>query len=473
MQLMKHQIKAVEFLDHNKGVGALYHEVGTGKTISALSTYQYFRHREAGLKLFVICPLSLIEGAWIKELSKFAPDLRWHDMHGNTQNFKGKHAGDVYIINFEYLISENKFTALKQFLSYHQWMCVIDESSKMKNNQAKTTERILDLAQYFKHRVLMSGTPAPNIEWEYWAQMTFLSPEIFGPSFHRFKNIYFTLRRGKQAAPGAFMNKAALRELFKQGYKYDITPANRQKMLERMRPFCDFVAARDCIDLPDEVDEYRIVEMRPEQEDAYDTMKELCVLELKESQSFAVANMALTKLMKLRQITSGFVIDEDGKQVDLLKINPKMDALAEVIEECGDKQMIIWCQFHWEIDKVAALLQEFGGGISMLHGRVAQGNRIMEIENFINGKHRFLIAHPDSAAHGLTFTNCHVQVFYSLSYSFEEYSQSRGRTMRYGQKNNCLYFHLLCKGTIDEDVLAILQKKATGAEIAEKYLKGT
>lgn len=482
MQLMKHQKAGVNFALKNAGVAAFYYEVGTGKTITALATYAALKEKNMALKLLVICPLSLIEGAWIKEIEKNFPQFTWFNMHARNCN-----AGrvdpmlcDIWIVNFEYLISVKKYGELHRSLALGSWMCVIDESSKMKNHKAVTTQRIVDLAPLFRHRIIMSGTPAPNIEWEYFSQMRFLSKTIFGDNFFKFRNIFFRLARGKQIMPGQFMNKAALREMLKTGFKYELDPGKRQGLMDAMRPFVQFVKARECIDLPDEIDEFRVIEMNPEHRSYYNKMKEEYILELKgqtpqDPSTYAVANVALTKLMKLRQITSGFAIDEAGDPIALMtlktsaKVNPKLDVLLDLIEECGQEQMIIWCQFHWEINEIRAALADLGG-ISELHGDVPMDARIDEINNFLEGKTRFLLAHPHSAGHGLTFVNCHLQVFFSLSYSFEEYTQARGRTMRYGQKNNCVYFHLICKNTIDEDVLAILQRKDDAAGIVERYL---
>jgi SNF2 family DNA or RNA helicase len=96
----------------------------------------------------------------------------------------------------------------------------------------------------------------------------------------------------------------------------------------------------------------------------------------------------------------------------------------------------------------------------------------LHINKFLDGTCRFLVANPKSAAHGLTFVNCHVMVYFSLNYSFEEYSQSRGRIMRKGQERNCVYFHLLMRGTIDEDVLAVCQKKKEKQVVAEEFMRG-
>lgn len=479
IKLMQHQKDGIDFIQKS-GSGALFYEVGTGKTLTALSIFDK-KKKEEQLRLLVICPLSLIEGAWIKEIEKFFPGMVWNDLHGGVSNrskLEGQKA-DIWLINFEYLISEKKFELLKGILKNGNWMCAIDESSKMKNNRSKTVERILALRSFFKYRIIMSGTPAPNVEWEYWPQMYFIDPQILGDNFYKFKNTHFALSRGKQVMPGQFMNKASLRKMFEQGFKYEIMPDMREKMFTKMKQWCHYVRAADCLDLPDHVDEFRMIEMKEDQRKIYNQMKNQYIAEIKAFASsdnledgppslWAVANVALTKIMKLRQITSSFVIDDKGQAV-AIGTNPKLSELLEIVEECGQEQMIIWCQFHWEIDQIVKALADHG--VSQLHGRIPQGERIEHLDKFLSGENRFLIAHPDSAAHGLTLINCHVEVFFSLSYSLEEYNQARGRIMRKGQDRNCVYFHLICKNSIDEDMLAILQKKATAGQIAEKYLK--
>lgn len=465
---MKHQQAAVNFALTNNGIAAFFHEVGCGKTLSALSTFTELRKKDPTLKMLVICPLSLIYGAWVREIEKFT-DFGWYDFHGWKFRSFGTNF-DICILNFESLISEKKFFELKELLSkVPGWLCVIDESSKLKNNSAKTVERILALKKYFKHRIIMSGTPAPNVEWEYWPQMYFLNESILGDNFYRFKNTHFILKRGNQFVPGQYLNRASIRKMHEQGFKYEINPARKEEMFKRMKPWCHQVKAIDCLDLPEELDEYRTIEMTTAQAKVYKQMKEAYIAELP-ADSYAVANVALTKLMKLRQITSGFAINDKGEAITIDKTNPKLTALMDIVEEAGIQQMIVWCQFHWEIDIVVKVLSEIAE-VSQLHGRVPQGQRNEHLDNFLNGTNRFLVAHPDSAAHGLTLVNCHIAVFFSMDYSMEGYSQARGRIYRNGQRNNCLYIHLIAKGTIDEDVLAIVQRKENTQDIIQKYLR--
>lgn len=468
--LMRHQSEAIDFVLKNLGIAALFHEVGCGKTLSALMTFKKLRDGDPNLRLLVFCPISLIYGAWTREIEKFT-EFSWRDLHSGV----GKQNADIHLINFESVLSLNRYNELvnilkEKWLRQENWMCVIDESSRLKNHQAKTVQKILELRRYFKHRIIMSGTPAPNIEWEYWAQMLFLNENIFGIIFHKFKNTFFSLKRGNQILDGQYMNRIMLRKMHEQGFQYEINPTKKNELFERMRPWCHYAIAKECLDLPEEIDEFRVVEMTPSQTRIYNQMKNNYIAEFSDSDSCAVANIVLVKLMKLRQITAGFVIDDADNALAVDTKNPKLDALLEIVEECGQKQMIVWCQFHWEIDQIVRALSEIGI-VSQLHGRILNEKRADQLDDFLSGKSRFLVAHPASAAHGLTMVNCNLSVFYSLDYSVEKYQQARGRIYRNGQRNNCLYIHLIAKNSIDEDVLDIIQNKITAIDIARKYMR--
>ena len=499
MELKPHQITAIERTIAMGGLQALHHKVGTGKTFTFLAAFNYYRSLDPKLRLLVVCPINLIEKTWVDEIEKLRREngwaFNWENLN-NGQRFDRFARTDIFLANFEYLMGDAKFKKIIDMISVGTWMCVVDESSKMKNHQAKTVERLngwwdkdpndkskrprnvffRGIRDFSKYRMIGSGTPAPNIEWEHWAQMYFLDPKILGDNFYAFRNRHFELRRGNQIAPGSFLNKAQLREYQRTGFKYAVVPDMREQMLEKMKPFCHVVDSLD--GMPEEIDQFVLIEMSPEHRKVYNQMKNDYIAEVKrevdgkELSSFAVANVALTKFMKLRQITSGFVIDDQGNEVGFLKNNPKLAALEDRIEAIGNDQMMIWCQFGWEIDAVAKMLEDIGGGASFLHGGVKKENRGQQIDDFRSGKNRFFILHPMSAQYGLTLVNCHYQEFFSLSYSHEEYIQCRGRIARHGQKFECVYNHIFCKGTIDEDMYNILQGKATAAEVAKWYLKG-
>ena len=402
LKLMAHQQNAVDFVVKNNGIGALFHDPGCGKTISALATFDALRVREPILRMLVICPLSLIQGTWAKEIEKYT-DYKWCDIHGvkhqdnKEVEIKGLYRAigfsDIFLCNFESLLSNVKKEELEKILLIGTWLVVIDESSKMKNHAAATTEKLLGfwkkgkytkgIKDYCKHRIVMSGTPAPNNEGEYFCQMKFLSDRILGDNFYKFRNHYFQMSRGKEVVKGAVYNKATLSEMFKSGYKYEFNPALKEELYTKMKPWCHMVKAKDCLDLPEQVDEYRMFEMQGEQARVYREMKNEYIAEIKNEitwksnstsgadhgpfdavpveSPFIVANIILTKMMKLRQITSGFAIDENDQVHTIGKDNPKLDMLLEIVEEVGQEQIIIWGQFKHEIQIIVQELSKIAG----------------------------------------------------------------------------------------------------------------
>jgi len=454
MKLFDHQIKARDFILQHGGSGAIFHEMGLGKTRTALEVFKSLRETVVNLKMLVVCPLSLIEAAWGSDIRKFTnfryKNLRKKEIMQNP---------DIYLINYESFI-----TAKMQ--DEFRWMgcnmVVIDESSRMKNHSAKTTKILLKLRDYFKYRLVMSGTPAPNSEMEYWGQMRFVSQSV-PESFFAYRNIYFHLERGNQRMNSRFMPKMQMQEIFRTGWKYAITQAKREALMERIGVYIHKARKDECLDLPERTDEIRQVELTQKQMKYYKEMKRNYLIEI-EGKTIT-AQVALTKIMKLRQITSGFALDEHGEARQLTD-NVKMDELKAILEEAGDQQIIIWCQFRHEIRTIRKLLE---GKCVDLYGETEFKDE--NIEKFRDGKAQYLIAHPRSAGHGLTFVSCSLQVFYSMDYSWEAYEQSKARIHRVGQVKPCTYVHILAQDTIDESIYKVLKNKGNMQEILYELRK--
>ncbi len=473
MKLFDHQTEAVNFAVRNSGNVALFMDIGTGKTRTALEIFNYYRENgDPDLRLLVICPISLLEGAWGQDIKRFS-NFKYHNCHKDGIP-QGQVAPSITLINFEGLLSEERRASLIKLIQKPgaNWMCVIDESGKLKNFKALTTKTILKMRNLFKHKMVMSGCPAPNSEMEYFGQMEFVRPGIFGSSFYKFRNTFFHLQRGKQIMNGNFFaSKEAMATIFSKGFKYEITDANRRKLMAMIAKYSHFAKKKDCLDLPEQIDEDRIVEMGPKQKKAYREMKTQLITEIKGED--ITAPIALARLMKLRQITAGFAYSESGSPIAIGE-EPKIRELMDVIEEAGPQQIIIWANFHWEILRICHELrklfpnnEEGDKQIVTLYGGTK--DRDGSITAFQEGRARFLVAHPRSAAHGLTLIGASIQIFFSLNYSSEDYIQMRGRSHRPGQKNVCTYIHLLCRDTIDEDILDILRKKKTAADVIFKF----
>jgi SNF2 family DNA or RNA helicase len=482
MSLYKHQLDAAAFAVKNGGKVALFHDPGCGKTLTTLEIFRYYRQQDPTLRMLVVCPLSLINAAWGEDTKKFTDfnykpysDATPRDLAGLPDVRTGKTA-DILGINFESLIVEKRFKEIYAMLIDHNWMLCVDESSRMKNHKSMTTKALLKLASLAKYKIVASGTPAPNSELEFWAQAKFIKPDSFPDSFFAFRNIYFHLGRGNQVMPlrGKVLSRGMMAEIFQNGWKYMITPQNREALMKQLAPFCHWVRKEDALDLPEKIDEIRMVRLNPNERKAYNEMKTHLVAEIRTGRqrggapevTQVVAEVALAKLMKLRQLTSGFAYDENH-DAQRPGRSSKMRELEDLLEELGPQQVIIWVQFHEEVERIAELL----GDKTYVTLYSGTKDREASIKDFQDGKAQYFIAHPRSAAHGLTFVNCSASVFFSLDYSYEAHAQARDRIHRIGQTKKCLYVYLVAENSIDGMVMDVLNRKKSLQDVFYQLMK--
>jgi SNF2 family DNA or RNA helicase len=460
----KHQEEAIRFAQERHFCCAFFHEMGLGKTRAAIESFKLLRVMHPEAKMLVIAPLSLLEAAWHEDCTRFAPELRFQNLRDPEKWHEGAH---IYVVNFEWLWqSKNVNERLMALLAKQKFLCVIDESSKMKNFKSKTTKLLLQLRSLFMWRIVMSGTPAPNSEMEYWGQMEFVQENLLHKSFFAFRNTFFHLQNRFTGAvrQGGFMSRAEAMEVFKK-FEYRITDTNRSRLMARIFPYCHGRKKKDCLDLPEQIDEVRLVKMGAKQAKHYKEMKRDLITFINDNpRNEVMAQYAMTKTMKLRELTGGFAMDDEGACHEIGE-TPKMDELLEVLEEAGEQQAIIWCEYRWEVERIQGLLPQ---AVTLYGGTKDKED---SIRRFKSGEAKYLIAHVQSAAHGLTLTNCSLQIFHSMSYSWEMHEQARARTHRFSQVNPCTYVYLICEDTIDQSILDVIRKKGSAQDLIYKVMK--
>jgi len=458
MNLFDHQRTAVEFAIRNDGKCALFHEPGLGKTRTCLEIYKYYKVHDRNLKLLVVCPLSLINSAWGEDISKFTQFL-FSPLKKVTNELP-----DIITVNYESLISKRNLLRIENMVRKHHFMCVLDESSRLKNNSSVTTKTLLSLASYFKYRIIASGTPMPNSELELWGQVNFIQPHILFKSFYKFRNTYFHLSKNGRTfiLPNQHMTRVEMQSVFRKGWKYEITPHNRQKLMNTIKPFTHWVKKSDALDLPDKVDQIREIALNSQEQKAYREMERHLITEIDGTE--ITAQVALAKLMKLRQATSGFFYSETGEVAQIGNAS-KIKELSQILEELGGQQVIIWVQFRHEVNSIQQFIEKKYGVQQVVTLYAGTKDREEAINKFRTNQARYLIAHPRSAAHGLTFTNCNTMIFYSLDYSYEAHAQARDRIHRIGQTQSCLYIYITAKNSIDEQLINVLRKKQSLQDI--------
>lgn len=362
---------------------------------------------------------------------------------------------DIFLINhdgvkiYEDLLKEHGFA----------WV-IVDESTEIKSPSSKTFKSHVDISWNCKRRNIMTGTPNPNGFKDLWAQYYFLDRGLtLEGSMKDFLAEYFIPIR-----IGHFRGKDAI--------EWTINAANRDRIVSRIKRTGIFKNQRDCIDLPPRVDMEREVAMTSEQAKAYLEMEKELITEFTDARTSqrvrAEAVNTLVKMMKLRQITSGFMAGEEGIK-GVFDINPKLDDLDKFLENFGDNKLIIVCQFTEEIKIVLERYKDIG--ITHIAGDVKVDDRDQRVIDFqTTDKYRAMVLQPAAAAHGLTLTASSYTFFLSLDYNFEYYYQVAKRTERLGQKNNLFVIHSLATledggETIDHDLLSVLKEKNKDRDI--------
>ena len=327
-------------------------------------------------------------------------------------------------------------------------MLIIDESAKVKDNRSLITKALMEFSENMDYVYELSGNPAPNSEMEYFSQAKMVDPMLYGRSFYSFRNKYFY--------PAGY-----------GGFKWKMKEEMRGDFLEKLASISEVVRKEDVLDLPEKTLNIRKVHLNTVERKAYETMKRDLLIEFGNRE--VVAANAAVKLMKLREGTSGFYLDEDSK---VIKVGEsKLNELKELLEEIGNHQVIIWTHFHYEADMVEKLLK--GKTVGRVDGTISnQAIKDETVRMFKSGFKQYLITHPASLGHGVTLTNCTYAIYFSLSHSWETFEQSMGRIYRKGQTNKCSYYFLLADCSVDEVIWKALQEKKSVSETVFSYIKG-
>ena len=396
----------------NEGCYGIFADTGTGKTAMALELANHYN------KTLILCPLSVIETAWVDDCHKFYPNLSIVNVWGNSREYRLKmlnQKADIYVMNYE------SFKILRNEIRKMEFDCiVVDESSVMKNMSSQITSALLEIADVIPHRFVLSGCPTPNHNSEIFPQMKFVDSAILGNNYYGFLAKYFH------------------QDMANPHFWYQ-TNDDKERYYAKLDEKAVFLRKEDCVDLPEKVFQIRRFELAKKQRQYYEDIINDIKANINQWSKFEFT----AKLMKLREITSGFVINKD-KSITVFD-NNKENLLGEVIQDIGNKPIIVWCQFQHEIESLA---KKFGG--VALTSKTKDRDNI--IRDFRDDKIKLLFTHPKLLGKGVTFVNCTYNIYYSLSFSYEEFKQSQERIHRIGQENKCTYIILQGEDTIEEKI---------------------
>lgn len=451
MELFKHQREYVDTQWAKEYFGLLW-AMGTGKSAATiLGAIRLFAHNKITGAL-IIAPNG-VHTNWVKrEIPKFA-DIHWAGFaHNGYMRKEDKVIYDslcepaqtiikFYAINVEALSHDSGKNLAIDFIMGHRGkvLLIVDESSTIKSPSSKRTKNILTLGRLVRYRRILTGTPLTQSPFDIWSQCEFLKPGILGKYFqftHRYA-IYQTVRFGSRS--------------FQTVKEYCNLPDLRQRLL----PFCSFIRKDDVLDLPPKLFEIIEVPITPEQSKHYKAMKQLLMTEFE--QKLITASNALHKLIRLHQITLGFMTTDDLRVLPI-KHN-RLIALKQILDE-SDGQLIIFTNFRFALLEIEMFLSKEHISFVTYHGDVSNENRQIAIDRFQNSEVKVFLATVQTAGFGLTLTKANLVVYYSNTYSLEKRVQSEDRAHRIGTTKPVTYIDLVCPHTVDEHVLVSLMTKA-------------
>ena len=462
-----HQLIALE-KSWNRETYAYFMEMGTGKTKVLIDNVAMLYDKGKVNGALIIAPKGVV-GTWYnQEIPTHLPthienvSVLWQ---ANITKGQSKKLGTLFktgeelhflIMNVEALSTSKGTDFARKFLSSHNTLMAIDESTTIKNPKAKRTKNIIKLSEMAKYRRIMTGSPVTRNPLDLYSQCQFLSPWLLDfQSYYAFRTRYAIMKTanisGRQIQLVAGFQRLA-------------------ELSEKLKPFSYRVLKADCLDLPDKIYMKRQIKLSPDQNKLYEQMRKEALATLNGKRVTTVN--ALTQLMRLHQITCGHFTSDDGTTQPIK--NNRIDELMDVLEEIEGKA-IIWAHYQYDINTIIKEVEKVHGPGSIVdyYGLTPQDERQENIKKFQNDdKCRFIVGTPQTGGYGITLTAANTVIYYSNGYDLEKRLQSEDRAHRIGQKKSVTYVDILADETVDEKIVKSLRKKINiASEVLGEELK--
>lgn len=437
--------------------------MGTGKTMTAINILRHWYLQAGAIKTTVIfCPPIVIDQweAEFKAHSKLSQHIvklkgtgakRLKLLKANLDTPK------IFITNYETALMEEILALLIGRVAF----LVCDESHKLKNGMAKRTKAVVKIADRTEKRLILTGSPILNSPMDIFSQFRILDKGAsFGQNFIMFRGKYFVDRNAGMAPQSYFPDWRP-----RPGIEQEFNNIIFKKALKAVK--------QDCLDLPPLVKVKIPVEMTPKQMKLYQELEDDFITYMDDKA--CVATMALTKILRLQQITSGFIdLLKDGSQIeDNLHTqqeieHDRLSVLQELLEEIPEtEKAIVWAPFRFNIEAIKALLSRMGVGFCTIYGGQSEHERNEGIKAFRNSREcRVCVANPKAGGVGLNLIEASYSIYYGRGYSLEDDLQSEARNYRGGSERHSKVtrIDLFAPGTIDEEIMEALHSKKSIAD---------
>jgi SNF2 family DNA or RNA helicase len=406
-----HQVRFAEWFA-NRHAGLLAADMGTGKTYAALLALQAAR-----------LPLVHVD------LSHGTSRQRAERLTAALATATGKCL--VVTVNYEAVWRSQ----LAPTIEAVKWSAlVLDESHRIKAPGGTASRYLARLAakQPKARRLCLTGTPMPHSPLDLYGQFRFLDQSVYGTSFTRMRARY------AECDPRFPGKVRAWR--------------NQDDLAAKLDAHSWRVTADEVLDLPEAIHETIAVELSSKTLRFYRQLESEMVAELEAGT--VTASNALTKLLRMQQATGGYCRIDDGGVVPVDGVPSKRHALQDRLEDLHSTEpVVVFCRFRTDLDDVAAVARELGREYAEVSGERK------DLQRWQAGDATILGVQMQSGGVGIDCSRAAYAFYYALGYSLGDYEQSLARLRRPGQTRCVRYYHLVCTGTVDEQVYAALRER--------------
>ena len=416
--------------------GILGDDMGLGKTLQALThLLQLKQNGQLDSPALAIMPTSLIPN-WLDEAARFTPQLNVLALHGNNRQKDFDQLAGYDLILSTYALLPRDLETLEPIV----WSVVIlDEAQNIKNPTSKAAQSARQLQA--KQRLCLSGTPLENHLGELWSLFHFLLPGWLGDS-----------------------------KTFNRDYRTPIEKhGNSERMhslTARIKPFLlrrtkEQVAA----ELPAKTEIVHWVDLSDTQRDVYETVRVAMDKKVRdEINRSGIARsqiIILEALLKLRQVCCDLRLVKSASAVNAKRtLTGKLGSLMEIIEELlGEgRRILLFSQFTSMLALIEQELEHRNVAYSLLTGDTK--DRRTPVKNFQDGKVPLFLISLKAGGTGLNLTAADTVIHYDPWWNPAAENQATDRAHRIGQDKPVFVYKMIARGTVEEKIQALQQKKA-------------
>ncbi|WP_223701595.1 DEAD/DEAH box helicase [Sutcliffiella deserti] len=403
--------------------GILADDMGLGKTLQSI-TYlvsELPEIRKRKLPALIVCPSSLTYN-WLSEIIKFAPEIQAIIIDGTkaARAKLQKELGEIDVIITSYPLLRSD---LNWFEKHNFHTVFFDEAQAFKNPVTQTARAVKRIKA--DHRFALTGTPVENSIEELWSIFHVVFPELF------------------------------------MGLK-EYSHLSRKKIARRIRPFLLRRLKEDVLaELPEKLEMVQSVELLPDQKKLYaaylaklrhDTLKHLDKDTIRKNRIKILAG-----LTRLRQICCHPALFVDGYKGS----SAKFDMLLQIIEESklSGRRVLIFSQFTKMLKLIGNELSYQGVPFFYLDGQTPSEERVETCKRFNEGERDYFLISLKAGGTGLNLTGADTVILYDIWWNPAVEEQAADRAHRIGQTNVVQVIKLVARGTIEDKMNELQEKK--------------